>query len=59
MTCHPGRSEAVSRDPDRLGPGQVLRTFRDDNSDGCPFSEHLWTAPPWQEILVGHLQVGR
>lgn len=21
--------------------------------------EHLWTAPPWQEILVGHLQVGR
>lgn len=23
------------------------------------FCEHLWTAPPWQEILVGHLQVGR
>lgn len=21
--------------------------------------EHLWTAPPWQEILVGRMQVGR
>ncbi|WP_421738275.1 hypothetical protein [Caulobacter sp.] len=34
--CHPGRSEAESRDPGAdalrlpLGPGQPLRGFRDD-----------------------------